>query len=952
MQNSIKLFNPEENVFGELSNHFKQKFDINKQKWDSVTQYIYTSVIDSLVYQNIVKNIPIKFIIKKSSEFSNTDINNSISLYLNEALTEKFKNEKIANVLISTGELPIFYISNNTYLGINEKGEGDNLYGNKLMQIRATLKAQRIEKEKENKENELYKSYKAYTILKREFENGVILDKYNNLSIEGIINKYLNSHKDADIEKALNIPPKNAVLELINFNFDLEDILNISLQHPEIFLLKIKSPEELLRLKYKQEFIKKDMIFNLYVDGIIRKNYSSLTEDKYKIAKDQQFKNLPFKKRELFINEILRKYNNRELNSELLDRINLKIKDLYIPNDSEIRISKENANILKKYETKKTNQENNIRDFMSNKEERILLNKLHDELNVPEKSRITWEELKIENPQLANEIITYVKTNEKSMLQKMIDDVVFLTKSRVIKNKEIKTVVIRSLDFNNVFSLINTYMIKIKDLYFPTVSHYISLCLISKKTKLSLKDAYYKYMLINPNIEPDPSSFNNFVKIDKLNEIYFQVGNNADKEKLRNVAKIALDAKFRNNKHLQELLLSTGNKLIVWFDYDDNILGIGKDKNGENFVGKYLMELRRQISQNIKEDVIENNITDSDMLKIIENDHIQKWIIMKIKDVCKTIQFVKKYKKIKVINAELVENILDKIYQPCSYLFNISKDIETSVPGYFKDIVANMGSSYKDDLTCSPELNDEDISILIWKRIFSILYVIVNNLNTSSDKEVTMSKILNTLYISQIVGSTDKNCVEIITNRENNCIVSAIANLLQNILEFNKKLNKNNIIAKSDVNLAASIIINFDITQIQQHNFFSKSKIDIMDENEQEVEATIIDEEPESEQPQYDEDDDDEKSEIDYEGEESDVEDEKDGYSNKKPAVTPSTITINNIKYNEKDMKKLSFYLQENNIGEIEHDNIAKYILQCAVVIKNFKMPTNIKKNRINFFSK
>jgi len=322
---------------------------------------------------------------------------------------------------------------------------------------------------------------------------------------------------------------------------------------------------------------------------------------------------------------------------------------------------------------------------------------------------------------------------------------------------------------------------------------------------------------------------------------------------------------------------------------------------------------------------------------------------MKIKDICKTIKFVKKYKKIKVVNAELVENIIDKIYQPCSLLFNISKEIEISIPNYFKDAVENMGSTDNShEFMCSLELNDEDILMIIWKKIFSILYLIINNLNTSSDKDVTITKILNTLYISQIVGSSDKNCAEIVTNREINCIVSAIVSLLQNILEFNKKLNKNNIITKNDINLVASIIINFDIVQIQQHNFFRKSKIDIMDEDSPEF--TTIDVENEDKESdneeQYDEDD--EKSEIDYD-EESENEDSDKDYSTKK---LPAKIAINNIKYNEKDMKKLSFYLQENNIGDIEHDNIAKYILQCAVVIKNFKMPMDIKKNRINFFSK
>ena len=952
MQNSIKLFNPDENVFGELSNNSIHKFDIDRQPWDSVTQYVYTNNVDSPIYKNILKNYPIKFIINKSAEFAKIEINDSISKFIDDALSEKYKDEKFANLLISTGVAPILYISNNTYLGINEKGEGLNLYGKKLMQLRASLKTEKIKKEKEDKENLLYKSYIAFYILKSEFENGINLEKYVGMGIDEIINKY-----GVDDQKKLNIPPKNTALELINFNFELEDVLNTSLEHPDILLLKIRTPEELLRLRYKQELTKKNFIFNLYVDDIIRRNYSSLTEDKYKVAKNQQFAKINYKKRDMFATEVLKRYISNKLNSDLIEKINSSIKDIYIPTDTEIKIARENSNIIKKPEIK---SQNVAKEIFNDREEKILLNRLHEELGVENNKRMSWEEMKIENPKLVKEIGEYAKTNKKSMLQGMIDDIRYLYSKPSAAIKENKTLSIASLDINNIFSLINPVMLSIQDLNFPSISHYITLNLIAKKLKLPLVDVYSKYMLLNINVKP--ISFRDYINIDKLNEIYFHTSNTSNKERLKNNAKIAIDKKFLNNKNLQDLLLSTGNSNIVWNDNQDNILGIG-----ENFVGKYLMEMRREIPKNRKDDKIEDNITDSDIIKILENDHIQKWLVMKIKDVCKTIQFVKKFKKIKKVSVEIVEDILDKIYQPCSNIFNVSKDIEIVVPTYFKDIIANMGSdnySDRDKNMCSEELNDDNISTLLWKRIISILYIIVNNLNTSSDKDVTIIKILNTLYISQIVGSSNKNCVEIITNREDNCVVSAIVNLLQNILNFNKILNNNNIISKGDINLACSIIINFDITKIQQYNFFHKSKINLIDVDntgdfiaEDEKYEVDVDDEVNDEVN----DEDDEKSEIDYDDDSSESEDEDDkqsggesdgeeAYSAKKVSLS-NYISINSIKCNDKDMKKLSFYLQENKISDIDHDNIARYILQCAVVIKNFKMPNNIKKNRINFFS-
>ena len=960
MQNSIKLFNPDENVFGELSNNSKHKFDVDRHSWDSVTQYVYTNNVDSPIYKNILKNYPLKFIVSKSAYFAKTETDDAISRFLDEALSAKYKDERFANLLISTGIVPIIYISNNTYLGLNEKGEGLNLYGKKLMQLRAQLKSDKIQREKEEKENSLYKSYIAYKILKTEFENGSNLDKYSGgFSIDGIINKY-----GVDDEKKLNIPSKNIVMELINSNFELEDTLITSLKHPEILILKIKTPEELLRLRYKQELLRKNLIFNLYVDDMIRRNYSSLTEDKYKIAKQQQFLNLNYKKRDMFVDEVLRRYASLKLNSDLIEKINSSIKDIYIPTDTEIKIARENSKIIKKPEVKSSNDV--VKEIFNDKEERVLLNSLHDELGVKDDKKMTWEEVKIENPKLANEIGEYVKTKKKSMLTEMINNMRYTFRKTPVK--ENKTLTIPSMDINNPFSLINPFMFSVhlsdgQDLKVPTISHYITVNLISKKLKLPIVEVYNKYMLTNPNVKP--TNFKDFVGIDKLNEIYFRESFIINKQRLQNNAKIAIDKKFKDNKNLQDLLLSTGNSNIVWNDPEDNVLGVG-----ENFVGKYLMELRREISKNRKDDKIEDNITDADIVKILENDHIQKWLIMKIKDVCKTIQFVKKFKRIKKISVETVQDILDKIYQPCSNLFNVSKDIEIVVPTYFKDIITNMGSDNYDERDknmCSEELNDDEISTLLWKRIISILYIIVNNLNTSSDKDVTIIKILNTLYISQIVGSTNKNCIEIITKREDNCVVSAIVNLLQNILNFNRILNNNNIITKGDINLACSIIINFDITKIQQYNFFQKNKIDVIEDvdtlrefitEDQKYEVNELDEEYEA----HDEDDSD-KSDIDYEDESENESGGEEGGENesggeeaysaaKKSDVLTNYISINSIKYNDKDMKKLSFYLQENKISDIDHDNIARYILQCAVVIKNFKMPNNIKKNRINFFSK
>jgi len=53
-----------------------------------------------------------------------------------------------------------------------------------------------------------------------------------------------------------------------------------------------------------------------------------------------------------------------------------------------------------------------------------------------------------------------------------------------------------------------------------------------------------------------------------------------------------LRLKFSQNPHLLELLLSTGNRLLVEHTVNDNYWGDGGDGSGKNRLGHILMEVR------------------------------------------------------------------------------------------------------------------------------------------------------------------------------------------------------------------------------------------------------------------------------------------------------------------------------------------------------------------------
>ena len=63
-----------------------------------------------------------------------------------------------------------------------------------------------------------------------------------------------------------------------------------------------------------------------------------------------------------------------------------------------------------------------------------------------------------------------------------------------------------------------------------------------------------------------------------------------------NIMLYAVYQKFKQNPMLKELLLSTGNVLIIEHTVNDSYWGDGGDGKGENILGKILMEVRKKLS--------------------------------------------------------------------------------------------------------------------------------------------------------------------------------------------------------------------------------------------------------------------------------------------------------------------------------------------------------------------
>ena len=242
-------------------------------------------------------------------------------------------------------------------------------------------------------------------------------------------------------------------------------------------------------------------------------------------------------------------------------------------------------------------------------------------------------------------------------------------------------------------------------------------------------------------------------------------------------------------------MLVTGNNELLWKDPYDDILGNGFSGGGENFIGRYLTELRTNLynKQDISEDISPNDIS-----KITENDiFMRSWVEMRLKDICKVANEIKdfvlkKTSKEVAIDMKFLMNILDNIYQPCYDSMKEFNNITSSPPIYFRELVGKC-FGFKN-------INGEMVNLL-WNRIIVLIYFLLKYTPKLKNIKQVLSKI-------ELIVSNKTKCVEILNNNEDNCIISAIVNLLKKLATFNTVNGFNPIITKYEVQTAVNIILN------------------------------------------------------------------------------------------------------------------------------------------------
>ena len=735
MVKTIKLYDHQDKQYGDLSNNYKYWMTIDKVKYPSVTNFIFSNMLVTPKLRRELQQLPnIKKLHVNFNDLLVKETNSLTQRAVETAYTAKIKNNQLLiDKLLGTGKSQIKYISDNQFLGMGIQGTGNNLVGKYLMQIRHQLrnsfKYQEEAKAQQDKDYTLYEAYLAQKALQNIISDGGDIKEYIGKSPGKIIDAIGRSEimKGAlDQDTVINILAKRNLID---------QEVYLSVEYPTI-LAQIIRKNELGAMRKRQLGIRTMIIFEMYIDYMIEKNFPLLKPEQYAKARQQQLEKIGYKAYDEIAQRVVDLYDSDMLSERLSTNIDNQLLNVHIPKYREVEEAE--AYIL------------------------------------PTHDRATEATIPYSEP-VGVPIEIYIRPQNEEQAE------------------------------YTVFSPVDsTLKINIDGRIFPTISHYIIASLIASLPSVKNMTQAYKYLIL-PSDSPIPT----FVAYDVLALTYQKLNHQEMGTRIEYYMQVGMNKKFED-RTLQDSLLLTGDSKLEWNDPYNNILGIGDKKNpGSNLVGKYLMKLREQFKGIRAAEDIEG-LKVEDITTILEKDKfLHDWLQMRVSDMCNVI-YTMKYnfdsksnpqdstgEQENSLSAALATATLDKVYQPCSHIYASAPQITAPVPRYFRLMVQ-----------ICPGFREAEIDVVevLWRRVAVIMYYLIEH-----------TKNLTTYNIRSIIGSIEKlvtqggPCIEVAPNPRDNCIISALINILTGIVQFNKAMGVESTLGKQDVETAASIILNKNV---------------------------------------------------------------------------------------------------------------------------------------------
>ena len=413
-------------------------------------------------------------------------------------------------------------------------------------------------------------------------------------------------------------------------------------------------------------------------------------------------------------------------------------------------------------------------------------------------------------------------------------------------------------DSTNIFSLQDTSNIFSVDSingarYYPSISHYIFYYILFYRYKIG--DSYQQILsekgfskLKTSNI----FTLEDFKTIQQIQDIYLKIVADYEENIIKTTLKEIIDIKYDiKSIYNINLLISTNNKNLIWKT---------DKKLKSNMIGNIYIDLlnKKRIELSKNQSIYDYTLITDKIEKILsDNIILQKWVVMRSKDICNTFKNFQNFyinlhfrDKFSKLYNEFYENIKSKNNKDFESIFSenekeqiysngpLDKTTNEKIFEYFKttllpnDFITliiqciynctppeklpqeyNIPYWFNIKIKKMNEFKNIDKNIIkqIWSHTLNVIYDLIKNVNLKESK-INIGQILVHLHDS-ILNHTKKNCIKLYDNNNDyNCIYTAIINLLKNICNFkdnikdNFESTKNKFIGKKEIDIAVSII--------------------------------------------------------------------------------------------------------------------------------------------------
>ena len=795
------------NIFSsknELSNNYLHPLELDEKTWKNVSQYIYSNLLTEESNKKILKN-SLKNMSEKFNELIKSEEETLTIQGLRTALPVKFANIELARKLLSTGDSNIVYSSSNVFLGVNKEGQGQNIYGKLLMEIRKNLRRQaniQFTSAVDNEKKEtIYRAYLVKYFLEDVLNHGNDFNVYSKMSVAQIYdmaNGDFNSNGPFSVKvynsfqaykQSLDKLPKDTILGFVDPEIKMYPKRVVEF----VFKKKMRNAQIMLTEK------RKNIIYDMYLDHFLTKN--NLDNTKVKTLFNSYDKVI--QNRENFLKYLETAYFTNKLPQSIQSEISEVVKTIHIPTDKEVETAESVV-----FNLNERGGDSPTREKDEETEGPVIRPRV--------RPRDTPTETK--EPKPSGKVLTFLdsifepfggKGPERPPSEQKCD------KKNTVKSEDIRAIldavmqgdeipiallqkqqvpetyniVIDSNNHNDIYfelcpvaydmlkidtNVGTSKKIDIKmERWFPSVSHYL-MFLILKKLMGNTSEAYD--VLLKNKTDTKFEFHSNDTINNRYKDLMFR--------KYQYYLERAIDAKFKDDDDMIDALLQTGDIELLYKDKHDEILGTGAHRLGGNFTGKYLMEVRAKL-------MATNPVQIKTVLSPVEQLLMDEdeWVESRVKDYCNIILNI----GVEVESEILIRSL--KLIFPAEFP---STETLPVIPKYFLNMINSE----------IPSLNVA-VKSYIWKSLVDI----GNYLLRMSQNPHKMLK--DASHVVQSVAFVDRHNLDrsLISNTINNTAVS----IIRTIEEY--KGNPIGEITNKNLEIATNIILKRSYSTIKDDDF-------------------------------------------------------------------------------------------------------------------------------------